>query len=265
MDIFAVIVVVLLTALIGTVYYLVSRKPDFEKMNIVQRFYCREVFKTWDIFLNKLDEDERTIVPYDMMMRHLSSGENTLAKNVFSVDPAELGFKGPKYPMGWPDDLKKIESVTLKGENGEIETGVQYFPAEGYEDFKKMNDAMNGDIGKVVFINSGYRSPGRQAYLVFRQLVNDDSYSLKRTANSLAMPGYSEHGASEGTACDLINQNGISGIEEGQKAEDFEELEEYKWLRENASKYNFHLSYPRDNEYGVTFEPWHWRWEKKKD
>jgi len=41
-------------------------------------------------------------------------------------------------------------------------------------------------------------------------------------------------------------------------SEEFENTEAYQWLVENAASYDFHLSYPRGNPYGIDFEPWHW-------
>lgn len=32
------------------------------------------------------------------------------------------------------------------------------------------------------------------------------------------------------------------------------------WLRDNAPKFGFELSFPPGNRQGVTWEPWHWRW-----
>lgn len=32
------------------------------------------------------------------------------------------------------------------------------------------------------------------------------------------------------------------------------------WLRDNAPKFGFELSFPPGNKQGVTWEPWHWRW-----
>ncbi|MBK7960075.1 MAG: D-alanyl-D-alanine carboxypeptidase family protein [Bdellovibrionales bacterium] len=30
------------------------------------------------------------------------------------------------------------------------------------------------------------------------------------------------------------------------------------WLTENASRFEFQLSYPRNNDHGIIYEPWHW-------
>ena len=71
------------------------------------------------------------------------------------------------------------------------------------------------------------------------------------TANSFsADQGYSEHQL--GTALDLIT-TGTGGQLEG-----FDNTGAYQWLQNNAYRYGFVLSYPKDNPFYV-FEPWHWR------
>ncbi len=40
--------------------------------------------------------------------------------------------------------------------------------------------------------------------------------------------------------------------------EEFEETPAFKWLTENAETFGFSMTYPRDNPYGVIYEPWHW-------
>jgi len=62
--------------------------------------------------------------------------------------------------------------------------------------------------------------------------------------------GYSEHQL--GTTVDLTT----SKI--GSSFTGFEKTEAYQWLLDNAYKYGFILSYPKDNSY-YQFEPWHWR------
>jgi D-alanyl-D-alanine carboxypeptidase len=42
----------------------------------------------------------------------------------------------------------------------------------------------------------------------------------------------------------------------------FSKTPEYEWLMQNAYKYGFIISYPKDNAY-YQFEPWHWRFVGK--
>lgn len=72
------------------------------------------------------------------------------------------------------------------------------------------------------------------------------------TANSFsADQGYSEHQL--GTAVDLI-----TGGFGGELVDSFDATAAFTWLRQNAYKFGFELSYPKNNTY-YTYEPWHWR------
>ena len=35
----------------------------------------------------------------------------------------------------------------------------------------------------------------------------------------------------------------------------------FEWLINNAAKYHFVMSFPKGNVQGVSYEPWHWRFE----
>ena len=85
--------------------------------------------------------------------------KETLLKESLRLIPKELGFKGPKYSKEKPGILVKVESVRV----GNRETGIQYCAEQSYKDYLPMMDKMKKDIGKQLFIDSGYRSPGRQA------------------------------------------------------------------------------------------------------
>jgi len=62
--------------------------------------------------------------------------------------------------------------------------------------------------------------------------------------------GYSEHQL--GTTVDLATPE-LKNL-----TADFEKSEAYRWLNENAYKFGFILSYPKNNTF-YRFEPWHWR------
>jgi D-alanyl-D-alanine carboxypeptidase len=41
----------------------------------------------------------------------------------------------------------------------------------------------------------------------------------------------------------------------------FDSTPAYAWLAQNANRYHFTLSFPAGNVQGVSYEPWHWRFE----
>jgi zinc D-Ala-D-Ala carboxypeptidase len=192
-------------------------------------------------------------------MNQLNLFERNFAERIFDIDPKEIGFKGPRCSREKPEKLVKIESMNV----GEKETGIQYCPEHSYNDYILMMVKMKKDIGKRLFIDSGYRSPGKQAYLFFYYLTTSSEYSLKENAKWIAMPGYSEHGNPFNNAIDFTSENGINGFDDNQSASNFEALSEFNWLTQNAKQFNFYLSYPKNNLFGVAYEPWHWHWERK--
>ena len=69
-----------------------------------------------------------------------------------------------------------------------------------------------------------------------------------------APPGYSEH--STGFAIDI----GDAYKRETDFEVEFENTDAFRWLKENAAKYHFKLSFNQNNK-NVDYEPWHWRYE----
>ena len=116
----------------------------------------------------------------------------------------------------------------------------------------KMREEAKKDGIYLVFL-SGYRSINLQ---------NDIFYSLKSIRNQEAAerarvsapPGYSEH--STGFAIDI----GDATQRETDFETDFENTDAFRWLRKNAAKFHFKLSFNKDNKY-IDYEPWHWRYE----
>lgn len=242
----------------------VCEKPNFERLNFLQIYLTDNIYAKWQNKLKQIPKDEWQIVDYDTLKNELNFIEQKFVERIFEIKPSEIGFMGPFYSLEKPQNLVKIPAFTLpEAEDGKT-LPAKYCPEHSYADFIRMTDSMYSEIGKRVYINSGYRSPGRQAYGFFDDLVMErNDYSLLKTAKWVAMPGYSEHNSGVNNAIDVINGEGISGEDPGQVAEDFEILPEYEWLTKNASKFNFYLTYPRGNNLGVQFEPWHWHWEKK--
>lgn len=94
---------------------------------------------------------------------------------------------------------------------------------------------------------SGFRSYLYQAKLIERQLGQGRTIEEILTGN--AIPGFSEHHT--GRAIDIIKDPSIP-------EDAFHETDTFQWMLENAGRFGFRLSYPRENPHGMIFEPWHW-------
>ena len=227
--------------------------------------------KKWDV----LSEQDRTV-----LQRVLVHWESWVPARKEEGSAPLMAF-GELYqgldPEGqdFLDRVRAIEPVTINEQqeitfkklmgqsfykNGKRETlGPQYLPGPVYEAYEKMMQSMQRGLGRRLFVESGYRSPAFQLY-TFLYYLPKHEFSIVETRRWVALPGLSEHGDPAKQAIDFINQAGINGEE---RAEDFEELEEYQWLQAHAREFGFELSYPRGTQ-GTTFEPWHWRYKALK-
>jgi D-alanyl-D-alanine carboxypeptidase len=103
------------------------------------------------------------------------------------------------------------------------------------------------DDGVTIQVASAYRSFGTQAALKYTYLVSYGTGANKFSSDQ----GFSEHQL--GTTVDLSAPNTSTLL-----STSFESTDAFKWLNENAYKYGFILSYPKNNAY-YQYEPWHWR------
>ena len=116
----------------------------------------------------------------------------------------------------------------------------------------KMREDAKRDGIYLVFL-SGYRSINLQSDIFFslKSIRNQEATERARVS---APPGYSEH--STGFAIDI----GDATQRETDFETEFENTEAFRWLRKNAAKYHFKLSFNKNNKY-IDYEPWHWRYE----
>jgi D-alanyl-D-alanine carboxypeptidase len=102
--------------------------------------------------------------------------------------------------------------------------------------------------GIVLLLVSAFRSLEYQRQIFERKLQAGDS--LERILMVNVPPGYSEHHT--GRAIDVTTPGSPP------LAEEFETTAAFDWLVRHAHRYDFAMTYPRDNRFGLTYEPWHW-------
>jgi LAS superfamily LD-carboxypeptidase LdcB len=108
-----------------------------------------------------------------------------------------------------------------------------------------IDDAKRDSV--ILYVSSGYRSFAEQKNLKSGYKI---TYGAGTANQFSAEQGYSEHQL--GTAIDFTTI-GVDGALDG-----FDKTKAYDWLRGNAHRYGFILSYPQNNQF-YQFEPWHWR------
>lgn len=121
-----------------------------------------------------------------------------------------------------------------------------------YEEFKNMWYAANKE-GLTLIVTSSYRSYDEQEK-IHKSYANQKGQEWADSVSARA--GYSEH--QTGLALDIVTYNSTM--------DNFEDSEEFKWLKKNSYKYGFILRYPKDKTYitGYDYESWHYRYVGKK-
>ncbi|XWK87729.1 MAG: M15 family metallopeptidase [Phormidium sp.] len=117
--------------------------------------------------------------------------------------------------------------------------------------FKAMVAAARAQ-GIILVPISAFRSVTEQQHLFFDIKAQRGQAAAERASVS-APPGYSEHHT--GYAVDI----GDGNVPATNLNPNFENTAAFKWLKANAPRFSFELSFPKNNPQGVSYEPWHWR------
>ncbi len=188
-----------------------------------------------------------------------NSQTKALLDKIVALNPKEYGFRGKQVPQeSVPKDAIKIDNRT-DNSSGEHElVNSAYLPKEVYRAFEKMAGVFSKEYPvRKLMVSSGYRSPAFQVLTLLYILAKIYDFDLSQTLKRVAMPQYSQHCSANNTAIDMLNIDGEPSDDEPEK---FKDSIEYKWITENASKFNFYESYPSNNPDGIMWEPWHWQY-----
>ena len=167
----------------------------------------------------------------------INFSRNNNVKQIVNNDPSILGHLPYK-------EISKEKLVS-------IEPNIQVHIDMSESLLKMREDAIKDGI-YLVFL-SGYRSINLQKE-IFYSLKSMRNQIAAERAKVSAPPGYSEH--STGFAIDI----GDADKRETDFEVQFENTDAFRWLKKNAAKYHFKLSFTEHNK-NVDYEPWHWRYE----
>lgn len=156
--------------------------------------------------------------------------------------------------LGIPDDYDQDgrkplfeEAVDLVDVGPNLVGRMQRLTPKTARKWAEMVDAAASD-GVILLIVSGFRGFDYQARLIRKKINAGQIVSDILRVN--AAPGFSEHHT--GRAVDIATPGSRPLMEE------FEDSDAFRWLVENAARFGFSMSYPRDNPFGFIYEPWHW-------
>ena len=162
--------------------------------------------------------------------------------------------RGTLHELGAPADLVDQRRLPVYPDASKL--AIADVSASGREhllipeaaaSWKRMREAARAD-GISLIIISAFRSFDRQYKLVSDKLNQGET--IQGVFAVMAPPGCSEHHT--GRALDI----GTLGCEP--LSEKFAESTAFNWLTRNAAMFGFRLSFPKDNQWGIDYEPWHW-------
>lgn len=158
---------------------------------------------------------------------------------------SELGIPRDYGENGGPPQFAEASELVDVGPN--LVGRMQRLTPDAAAQWQAMV-AEAGKIGIQLLIVSGFRGVGYQAALIRKKIEAGQPIGEILRVN--AAPGHSEHHT--GRAVDIATPGSRPLTEE------FEDTDAFRWLSSRAVEFGFSMTYPRDNPWGIAFEPWHW-------
>lgn len=157
----------------------------------------------------------------------------------------ELGIPADYGSAGGPPAYSEARELVEVGPN--LVGRMQRLTPEAARQWQAMVAAAD-QVGIQLLIVSGYRGVDYQAGLIRKKIEAGQAIGEILQVN--AAPGHSEHHT--GRAVDIATPGSRPLTEE------FEQTDAFRWLSSRAVEFGFSLTYPRDNPWGIAYEPWHW-------
>lgn len=157
----------------------------------------------------------------------------------------ELGIPAEYGSDGGPPLFDEASELVEVGPN--LVGRMQRLTPEAAEQWQRMVAAAD-QVGIHLLIVSGFRGVEYQAGLIRKKIEAGQSIDDILRVNTA--PGHSEHHT--GRAVDIATPGSRPLTEE------FEDTDAFRWLESRAIEFGFSMTYPRENPWGIAFEPWHW-------
>ena len=186
-----------------------------------------------------------SVLSFDDMLRYgnnyskigtFDKAETNFLEKLFYEDAMHYGFYGEK-PLTNITQCIEDRSIAKVPSSGQF-----LFKGKPLELYKKIKR----DVGDNLILTSGVRSVVKQMHLFLNKASKYEG-NLSLASRSLAPPGYSFHGIGDFDV-------GQAGLGARNFTDDFAKTDEFKKLIDLGYT---SIRYPKDNQLGVRFEPWH--------
>ncbi|MEK9171852.1 MAG: M15 family metallopeptidase [Patescibacteria group bacterium] len=240
----SIVVALILAGYVAYGYRVLDQDLKSVEGNNMELITQLDMAKGENLNLLELTKYQQTIIDsFNGQIQSISSTVGTLDK--LSKTDKELLKKYSKvYFLNEnyvPATLTQVDEKYAFSDNGNFLVHAEVWPY-----LEKLLNAARVD-GIELLVASAFRSFDTQASLKSEYKV---IYGAGTANQFSADQGYSEHQL--GTSVDFTT------LIVGGTFSKFKSDPAYQWLKDNAHKYGFVLSYPEGNTY-YKFEPWHWR------
>lgn len=219
----------------------------------------------------------------------IGSGQTSVPSGLMVAETLAVVSKSPSEilsPNAAPQSLLRVPyEYSSPKQMGIYVPGVDFEEMEpaALNALMTMLDDANAELARThydprdpeahkIHVHSGYRTYDAQCRVFNRKIrlekqmrpeLRSEAEAIASVNSRSALPGQSEHQL--GTAVDLVTK--IPGI--GYEPEpEMDRTPGFAWLRANAFRYGYAMSYPRgagdvrspNPRTGYVYEPWHWRY-----
>ncbi len=185
------------------------------------------------------------VIGWDESLRHarkqsrvgaFTAAELDFIEDLFFTNADTLGFYGDKVVSRLSATVARQDIVKIAG------SGHYLFKGQPLETYRRIRR----DVGNSIVLTSGIRSVVKQIHLFLNKTARVDG-NLSLASYSLAPPGHSYHAIGDFDV-------GKRGFGSRNFSAAFAETDEFRRL---ADLGYVDIRYPRDNPFGVRYEPWH--------
>ena len=174
-------------------------------------------------------------------------------------DETQSSLKQLHQALGIPSDYASSCALPLCLEpSALVDTELDFYQRQqkltptAFSAWSRMREEATSQ-GISLFLISAFRGYQYQHDLIARKL--EKGQLIEDILRVNAAPGYSEHHSGRAVDIGTMDCDALS--------ENFGKTDAYQWLVDNSYGYGFSLSYPRDNPFGIDFEPWHWCYKEE--
>lgn len=215
-----------------------------EKYENIKDFLCFDYAKVCNIDryidyqMNTLSGYEETVISVEIGLdKEVYTDYNVINEFSFTMLVNKYNQLSETFE---PSELVKVDSkYSVSDDNYANKTML--------DNFYKMADDLNKELGLNIYVRSAYRSFKSQQDVYDEYLK---TYGKEYVKKYVAYPGFSEH------------QTGLSVDIKASSSNTFANTKEAKWVKENAYKYGFIERYTKKLESitGYQSELWHYRY-----